>query len=72
MILEVKIKPNSKKGPLIIKDANSWTIYIREPAIENKANLAAIKLISNELNIPKTKISLIKGAKSKHKIFEIK
>lgn len=75
MKIRCKIKPNSKKGNLIQKsqDENGefFEIFVREPAVEGKANLAVIKLLSEEFNISKTKISLKNGAKSRFKIFEI-
>lgn len=76
MNIRCKIKPNSKKGPFIERKIDEmgdiYEIFVREPAVENKANLAVIKILSKEFNTPKTKIKLQKGSKSKIKIFEIK
>lgn len=70
-----KIKPNSKKGNLIQKsqDENGefFEIFIREPAIEGKANLAVIELLSKKFDVSKSRVSLKTGAKSRFKIFEI-
>lgn len=75
MKIRCKIKPNSKKGNLIQKsqDENGefFEIFIREPAIEGKANLAVIKLLSEEFGVSKSKVSLKTGVKSRFKIFEI-
>ncbi len=75
MKIRAKIKPNSKKGPLILKNQDEMgdflEIFVREPATENKANVAVIKLLAQEFSVAKTQISLAKGAKSKFKIFEI-
>jgi uncharacterized protein YggU (UPF0235/DUF167 family) len=75
MKIRAKIKPNSKKGPLVVKNRDEmgefFEIFVREPAIENKANVAVIKLLAQEFGVAKTQISLAKGAKSKFKIFEI-
>ena len=75
MKIRCKIKPNSKKGNIIQKsqDENGefFEIFIREPAIEGKANLAVIKLLSEEFSVSKSQVSLKTGAKSRFKIFEI-
>ena len=75
MKIRCKIKPNSKKGNLIRKvtDENGdfYEIFVRDPAVEGRANLAVIKLLSEEFSISETKISLKNGAKSRFKIFEI-
>ena len=75
MKIRCKIKPNSKKGNLIQKsqDENGefFEILIREPAIEGKANLAVIELLSKKFDVSKSRVSLKTGAKSRFKIFEI-
>ena len=75
MKIRCKIKPNSKKGNLIKKsqDENGefFEIFIREPAIEGKANLAVIKLLAEEFGVSKSRVSLRTGVKSRFKIFEI-
>lgn len=75
MNIRAKIKPNSKKGPLIVKTKDEkgeiWEIFLKSPAIEGKANKEACELIAKKLNIAKTKVVLAKGLKSKVKIFNI-
>lgn len=75
MKIRCKIKPNSKKGNLIQKsqDKNGefFEIFIREPAIEGRANLAVIKLLAEEFGVSKSRVSLKTGIKSRFKIFEI-
>ncbi|MBB1552119.1 DUF167 domain-containing protein [Candidatus Saccharibacteria bacterium] len=76
MKIRCKIKPNSKKGNLIRKatDENGdfYEIFVRDPAVEGKANLAVIKLLAKEFNVSKSRVSLKTGTKSRFKIFEIK
>ena len=76
MKIRFKIKPNSKKGNLIRKatDENGdfYEIFVRDPAVEGKANLAVIKLLAKEFNVSKSRVSLKTGTKSRFKIFEIK
>ena len=75
MKIRCKIKPNSKKGNLIQKSQDEtgefFEIFVREPAIEGKANLAVIKLLAKEFDVSKSRVSLKTGTKSRFKIFEI-
>lgn len=75
MHIRAKIKPNSKKGPLIIKTTDEkgeiWEIFLKSPAIEGKANKEVCELIAKNLKVTKTKVILAKGLKSKVKIFNI-
>ena len=75
MKIRVKIKPNSKKGSLVVKNRDEmgefFEIFVREPAVEGKANAGAVKILSECFGVAKTRISLEKGSKSKFKIFKI-
>ena len=67
IIIKVKMCPNSSKNE-IIKEDGFLKIKVTAQPIENKANLALIKLLSKEFKIPKTSIDIIKGETSKEKL----
>lgn len=71
MKLLAQIKPNSKITKAEKLPDGSYVLRVQYPAKENHANIAAIELLAKTLNAPKTKIRLLKGAKSKYKTFEI-
>jgi len=72
MKINVLIKPNSKKGPQIIAENDgSLTVFIRELAIEGKANQATIKLVAKYYNVSKTSVKILRGQTSRHKLIEI-
>ncbi|NUM42647.1 MAG: DUF167 domain-containing protein [Leptospiraceae bacterium] len=56
---------------MVVIENSKWTVKVRERAIEGKANKAVIQAISEKLKISKSKIQLIRGEKSKVKIFSI-
>ncbi|KKS14528.1 MAG: hypothetical protein UU77_C0009G0017 [candidate division WWE3 bacterium GW2011_GWC1_41_7] len=63
--------PNSK-NPRIEKDAFDVThVYVREPALEGKANNAVVNVLSKLYKVPKSRIKLVAGSKSKIKTFEV-
>jgi uncharacterized protein YggU (UPF0235/DUF167 family) len=71
MRIYVKVHPNSK-NPRIEKDSSGvLQLYVREMALEGKANIAAIESLVKYFKIKKSQIVLTKGIKSKEKIFEI-
>lgn len=72
MKIDILIKPNSTKGPLIEKQPDdSLVVYIREIAADGKANESLIKFLAKYYDIPKTKISIIRGHTSRHKLINI-
>lgn len=70
MKIEAIIKPNSRLEKIERVGSGKYKLFVRQPAKEGKANKEAIKLLSVHFDIPKSNISLIKGEKSRIKIFE--
>ena len=72
MKISVYIKPNSRHREEIVKnDDDTLTVYVKAPAIEGRANAAAIKLLAKHFRVASSKVKLVRGATSKYKIFEI-
>ena len=68
----VRVKPGSKKGPLIETAADGeLTIYVRERAIDGKANEAVVRLLAEHLGVPRSGVELASGATSRIKRFRI-
>ena len=72
MIINVKVKPNSKVNQVVRQADDSFLIKTTAPAKENKANEAVIKLLARELGEAKSLIRIIKGFKRRDKIIEIR
>lgn len=70
MKINIQVKPNSKKGPLINETQGGLIVYIREPAVDGKANEALIKLLAKHYKVPKSQIKIIKGLNSRHKTLD--
>ncbi len=71
MKIFVKVKPNSKKESVKRIDPAHFEIWVKAPPAEGKANAAAINLLARHFDIPKSRIKIVTGAKSKQKVFEI-
>lgn len=72
MKISVHIKPNSRHREEVMKnDDDTLTVYVKAPAIEGRANAAAIKLLAKHFKVAPSKVKLVRGATSKYKIFEI-
>lgn len=76
MILRVKATPNASRDGIV-----GWQdvplagpvlcVKVRAPAVDGKANKALIRFLANTLKIPKSSVTLLKGASSRIKTFEI-
>ena len=72
MKISAKIKPNSRhREEVVADDDGSLTIYTKSPAIEGRANLAAVKLVAQYYGVAPSRVKLVRGATSRNKMFEI-
>ncbi len=71
MKITVFVHPNSKK-PRIQKDLlGDLHVYVNQPPLEGKANKAVAESLAEYFTVSKSQVSLIKGSKSKMKVFAI-
>ncbi|MGH3643556.1 MAG: DUF167 domain-containing protein [Mycobacterium sp.] len=70
--IRVRVKPGSRKGPLVeVVDDDELTVYVPERAVDGKANEAVVKLLSEHLGVPRSRVVLASGATSRVKRFRI-
>ena len=77
MIINVLVKPGSKKGPLVEPmeapsvSPKNYTVYLREKPHDGEANQALVKLLSDYFDVAKSCIEIKQGAKGHQKTIEI-
>lgn len=72
MEVRVYVKPGSSKGSLVQAGQDGQlTVYVRERAIDGKANEAALAVLAQHYHVAKTHISLVRGAAARYKVFRI-
>ena len=70
MKIYVSIKPSSKASS-VEKAGDEYTVRVKEPAVDGKANEALVKLIAQHFKVPKTRVNIVRGATSRRKTIEI-
>lgn len=71
-VVAALVKPGSRKGPLIEDGPDGvLAVYVREPATEGRATKAAGELLAKHFGVPKSRVTLVSGATSRHKRFRI-
>ena len=71
--ISVRVTPRSSVDEVVGWNAESNVLSVRVKAspINNAANEATIKVISKALKVPKSKIRIVGGAKSRDKVVAI-
>lgn len=68
----VAVKPGSKKGPLVEDDGQGGlTVYVRQRAVDGKANEAVVAVLAEHFDVPKSRIVIVRGNTSRHKIIRV-
>ena len=72
MKISTRLKPNSRhREEVVVGSDGTYIIYTKAPAIEGRANVAAIKLLAQHFGVSKSQVRLLRGARAKHKVFLI-
>ena len=72
MIITAIIKPNSKhREEVVMGDDGNLMVFTKSPAVEGKANESAVRLLAKYYGVSKSRVRLVRGHTSKHKVFEI-
>lgn len=71
IILHIQVKPNAKQSKIISKDERGLIIALKARPQDGEANEELIAFLSESLGVPKSKIKIKRGSKSRIKQVEI-
>lgn len=70
MKIQVKVKPNSKTEE-ISQEGYSFTVKVKEPPREGRANQAVIRLLAQHFGVHQSHVRILSGFKSRNKVIGI-
>lgn len=70
-LLKIKVKPNSREQKIQLEEDGSWTISLKSPPVDGKANTELIQLLAKKYKISKSEVKIKLGLSSRHKLVEI-
>ena len=71
MILQVKVKPNSRGSSLEQRDDGTWHAQLKSPPVDGKANAELIALVAERFGCRKSEVTIKAGASGRSKLVEI-
>lgn len=71
MLIRIKAFPGSRKREWVKKAEDSFEIKVKAPPVRGLANKEIILVLSEIFNLPEEEIRLVRGFKTRNKIFEI-
>jgi uncharacterized protein YggU (UPF0235/DUF167 family) len=72
MRVAVKVKPGSKKGPLVEDEPDgTLTVFLQQRAVDGAANEGLIEVLAKHFGVSKSKVTLESGFTSRIKRLNI-
>ncbi len=71
MTIRIRVRPRAKRNGLAGRFQDEWRLQLTAPALEGKANQACVKFFARGLGIPQSRVRLLSGEKSRHKVLAL-
>ncbi|MDA4111504.1 MAG: DUF167 domain-containing protein [Thaumarchaeota archaeon] len=71
MLIKIHATPNAKQVSVIKVSETSFEVKVDERAEGGRANKRLLEILSDYFKVPKSKISIVSGTKSRDKIVEV-
>jgi len=70
-ILQVRVKPRSRRSALEQSDDGSWVAHLQAPPVDGQANAELIALIAERFGRSKSQVRIRTGGRGRRKLVEI-
>lgn len=67
----VRVKPGSRKGPLVETDADGLIVFVRERAVDGAANEAVVRTLADHFGVPRRSVTILHGHTGRTKHVEV-
>jgi len=72
-LLRVRVKPGSRRGPLVEPDAEAdYLVTVRERAVDGRANAAVEKALAAHLGVPPSRVEIVRGHAARIKTLRVR
>lgn len=68
MRIEVAVQPRAGRNSVEMVDGESLKVKVTAAAADDKANAAVVALLSKRLGVPKGRIAIVRGRRSRRKV----
>jgi len=69
--LTVRVKPGSRKGPLVEASGDDLTVFVRERAVDGAANEGVVRALAAHFGVAPRDVSILRGHAARIKRVEL-
>ncbi len=71
LLIKVHVTPRAKESRVVKVGEGDYEVRVDEAAVEGRANKKLIEILSEYFRVPKSRVVMKRGARSRDKILEI-
>ena len=71
MQFTVRVKPGSRKGPLVEASVDDLTVFVRDRAVDGAANEGVVRVLADHFGVPPRDVTILRGHTSRMKRVEV-
>jgi len=71
MLIRVHVTPNAKEARVVKVGDDSFEVRVDEKAVDGRANKRLLEILSKHFVVPKSRIFITKGMRSRDKIVQV-
>jgi len=71
MRISVTVKPNARKEEVVATAEGEYTVRVAAPPVDGKANERVTELLAKHFGVPKSRVTIVRGASGRNKIVDI-
>lgn len=70
-ILEIQVKPNARQQRIEKTESGLWIVHLQSPPTDGKANQELIRLLAQEIGVPRSSLHIKAGSRGRRKLVEV-
>ena len=71
LLLYLRIQPRASKNEIVTREDGSIKVRLTAPPVDNAANEALVKFLSDTLSVAKSQIEILSGHTSRDKVVRV-
>jgi uncharacterized protein len=71
MLIKVYVTPNAKQARVVKVSEDYFEVWVDARAVGGRANKRLLEILGEHFNVPKSRITVVKGTKARDKTIQI-
>jgi uncharacterized protein len=69
--IPVRVRPRSPRDEIVTAGDGVVVVRVVAPPLEGRANAAVCRLMADRLGVPRSRVTILRGQRSRHKLIRI-